>query len=123
MGSQYQDIELSPQTCTKYSRKLLTSKQTILWSRSAFLQVAGLLLRQWLASAQKGQSLLGIHPVSGRVANQSHAAIAVASLKALQAFAKVKLLLPSALERAYMYLCSKTGLVGINEGLGSELGR
>ena len=72
-------------------RSLCVEDNLAICQHACSLQAAGLLLRHWLASAEKGKFLLGIHPVSGRVAEQGHAAVAVASLKALQAFAKVPL--------------------------------
>lgn len=80
------------------------------------VQAAGLLLRQWLASAEKGKSLLGIHPVSGRVAEQGQGAVAVASLKALQAFAKVKSISAVKLEIACI-LHIKYGKLGMQRSL------
>ena len=55
------------------------------------LQAAGLILRGWLGSAHRDSTMLGIHPVSGKVWTFGRPAVALAALQAMQLYKQVGL--------------------------------
>ena len=53
------------------------------------LQAAGLILRGWLGSAYRDSTMLGIHPVTGKVGAFRRPAVALAALQAMQLYKQV----------------------------------
>ena len=85
------------------------------------MQVAGLLLRQWLEGSGGQERLLGIHPLTQAVERLKPQAILMAALRALQAASQVRykifLCLPSL---CYLH-CNMSGIDAVHQHLGAHI--